>query len=234
MDRKLINGEMKSRDEAVLDNLGLVRKLANSFLLKAKKADLDFEDMESIGVIGLLKAFDEFEPERGYKFSTYACPKIIGEFRNSFRMGHEAGMRYPDNIRQKAIKVKKLGIEALPPEKVAERLGITVKSAELTLEFILSPVPVRLDSHYGNDEDTPMYEVIGKTEDRSSAVVNDFLRYCTKKEQEAVNILMAGGTHKEISSYWGNTRSAAWPTIKKVRSKLIRYMNEEKIHLKQA
>jgi RNA polymerase sporulation-specific sigma factor len=234
MDRKLINGKLKTRDEAVLDNMALVRKVANGFKLKAKKAGFEFKDMESIGAIGLMKAFDKFDPNMKNEFSTYAVVTIFGELQNTFRQGHEKGLRYPDHIRRKALHAKRMEIEHLPVEEMAKWLDVTIARAKLIKEFIFAPQSIRLDSVVSEDNDNLMHDLIGNTEDTTSVFVNDFLQYCTQKEQDVVRILMAGGTQKDVATYWGNVRSAAWPTVKKVRKKLATYMNDERIYLKRA
>ncbi|MGH8962186.1 MAG: SigB/SigF/SigG family RNA polymerase sigma factor [Jatrophihabitantaceae bacterium] len=69
------------RDELVVLNTPLVRYLARRF--KETKEPLD--DLVQVGMIGLLKAIDRFEPSRGLEFSTYAVPTILGEIKRYFR-----------------------------------------------------------------------------------------------------------------------------------------------------
>jgi RNA polymerase sigma-B factor len=69
------------RDELVVLNTPLVRYLARRF--KDTKEPLD--DLVQVGMIGLLKAIDRFDPSRGLEFSTYAVPTIVGEIKRYFR-----------------------------------------------------------------------------------------------------------------------------------------------------
>ena len=62
-------------------HLPLVRYLARRFTGR----NTPFEDIVQVGAIGLLKAIDRFDPERGLEFSTYATPTILGEIRRYFR-----------------------------------------------------------------------------------------------------------------------------------------------------
>ena len=66
-------GDKQSRDYLVEMNMKLVYKMANIYRNK-----IDFDTAVQEGSIGLIKAIDRFEPDRGFKFSTYAVPYIKG------------------------------------------------------------------------------------------------------------------------------------------------------------
>ncbi|MGN1480496.1 sigma-70 family RNA polymerase sigma factor [Porcipelethomonas sp.] len=68
---------------AAEENLGLVHLCANKF----RGRGIEYDDLYSAGCIGLLKAIDAFDSERGVKFSTYAVPVILGEIKRLFRDG---------------------------------------------------------------------------------------------------------------------------------------------------
>lgn len=58
-------------------NVGLVRALVPRFLGRG----IEYDDLFQAGCEGLIKAAAHFDPDRGYKFSTYAVPVILGEMR---------------------------------------------------------------------------------------------------------------------------------------------------------
>ena len=74
---------MDNRDRFISGNIGLVHSCARRFLGRG----IEYEDMLQAGCVGLVKAFDGFDRERGVKFSTYAVPVILGEIRRLFREG---------------------------------------------------------------------------------------------------------------------------------------------------
>ena len=63
--------------------MGLVHSCAGKF----KGKGVEYDDLFQAGCVGLVKAADGFEPERGFAFSTYAVPVILGEIRRIFRDG---------------------------------------------------------------------------------------------------------------------------------------------------
>lgn len=69
------------KEEFVKNNLGLVHSCAHRF----KGRGIEYDDLFGAGCIGLVKAIDAFDEERGVRFSTYAVPVILGEMRRLFR-----------------------------------------------------------------------------------------------------------------------------------------------------
>ena len=67
----------------ITENMGLVHTCVKKFLGR----EIEYEDLYQAGCMGLVKAFDAFDTERGVRFSTYAVPVILGEMRRLFRDG---------------------------------------------------------------------------------------------------------------------------------------------------
>jgi RNA polymerase sigma-B factor len=70
-----------ARDRLIEENLPLVRALTRRYAGRSEQ----YEDLVQIGTIGLIKAIDRFELERGVEFKRYAIPMIIGEIKRHFR-----------------------------------------------------------------------------------------------------------------------------------------------------
>jgi len=73
----------QSRDDMIEKNMGLVHSCAHRFQGKG----IEYEDLFQAGCMGLIKAVDAFDWDRGVRFSTYAVPVILGEMRRLFRDG---------------------------------------------------------------------------------------------------------------------------------------------------
>src|SRR5881398_3162204 len=69
------------RDELVAAHLGLAEYLARRFSNRGEPMD----DLVQVASLGLLKAVDRFDPERGVEFSTYATHTVVGELKRHFR-----------------------------------------------------------------------------------------------------------------------------------------------------
>lgn len=75
------SGDAKARDTLCQENMGLVWNVVKKFSVQG----VDSEDLAQTGMIGLLKAIDNFDESFSVKFSTYAVPMIIGEIRRFLR-----------------------------------------------------------------------------------------------------------------------------------------------------
>ena len=96
------------------------------------------EDVQQVARLGLLKAIDGFEPDRGKPFEAYAVPTILGEIRRFFR-DRIWTVRLPRSLSELAIKVEAateqttMSWAALDPAELAERLGISMEDVLETL-----------------------------------------------------------------------------------------------------
>lgn len=118
--------ERLDRDRFIEENLGLVHSLCRRFAGRG----IEYDDLYQAGCIGLIKATDAFDEQRGLCFSTYAVPVIMGEMRRLFRDGgavkvsrsvKELGMKIN---REKQIMEQKLCREPTVSE-LAEKLEVS-------------------------------------------------------------------------------------------------------------
>ncbi|MBV8488997.1 MAG: SigB/SigF/SigG family RNA polymerase sigma factor [Candidatus Eremiobacteraeota bacterium] len=108
------------RDELVIAHLNLVRFLAVKFANRGEPLD----DLIQVGTVGLLKAIDRFDLERGVEFTTYATPTIVGEIKRYFRDKGWA-VKVPRRLQELNLAVNRAG------DKLAIELGRSPTVAEL-------------------------------------------------------------------------------------------------------
>lgn len=134
------------RNSVVSSNIGLVHSCAHKF----KGRGIEYEDLFQAGCIGIIKAADAFDTERGVKFSTYAVPVILGEIKRLFRDG--GSIKVSRSIkelagkinREREIFIRKNGCEPtiselaaaleLPPEDIAQAVGACTPVMSLTAD----------------------------------------------------------------------------------------------------
>src|SRR5947199_9165254 len=74
-------GDRHARERLIEDNMPLARSLAVQY----RHAREPLEDLCQVAMLGLVKAVDRFQPDRGIAFASYAVPTILGELRRHFR-----------------------------------------------------------------------------------------------------------------------------------------------------
>ncbi len=84
------------------ENIGLVHSIAKRFTGRG----VDYEDLFQSGCIGLIKAVDHFDESKGFKFSTYAVPVIMGEIRRLFRDG--GAIKVSRSLKEKSVRAQVL------------------------------------------------------------------------------------------------------------------------------
>ena len=91
-----------ARDRAFQRYLPLARSLAGRY----RRSEEPIEDLEQVAGIGLLKAIDRFDPDRGAAFSSFAVPTILGELRRHFRDTTWA-LRVPRQLQELTLKIER-------------------------------------------------------------------------------------------------------------------------------
>lgn len=90
----------EKREKQIVDNMGLVHSIANRF----RNRGAEYDDLFQAGCIGLIKAVDNFDESKGFAFSTYAVPVIMGEIKRIFRDG--GPIKVSRSLKEKSIKVQ--------------------------------------------------------------------------------------------------------------------------------
>lgn len=139
--RKAHSGDSAARDKLIEGNLRLVLSVVQRFANRGENMD----DLFQVGVIGLIKAIDNFNLDLDVRFSTYAVPMCIGEIRRYLRDDNPVRVsRSMRDTAYKAMQVKErltneLGKEP-PVEEIAKELGMKKSDVVLALEAIVDPV----------------------------------------------------------------------------------------------
>ena len=139
--KKAHAGDMQARDKLIKGNLRLVLSVVQRFANRNENMD----DLFQVGVIGLIKAIDNFNLDLDVRFSTYAVPMCIGEVRRFLRDSNPVRVsRSMRDTAYKAMQVKeKLTNERgnePTVEEIAKELDMKKSDVVIALEAIVDPV----------------------------------------------------------------------------------------------
>ncbi len=151
---------MTARDRMIEDNIGLVHTCARRFHGRGP----EYEDLFQAGCVGLVKAVDGFDESRGFCFSTYAVPLIIGEMRRLFRDG--GSVRVSRTIRELSLKAsrvrEKLTASLQREPTVGEIAAVLGKTPEETAQALAANLPTLSLTRGGEEDDGEQIDLPGE------------------------------------------------------------------------
>ncbi len=114
------DGDERAREQVLLELMPLVRALAARYAGRGEA----FEDLVQVGSIGLIKAVDRFDIDRGVDISSYAVPTIVGEIRRHFRDKAWA-LHVPRRLKELSVRLSRV------LDQLTNQLGRSPTIAEL-------------------------------------------------------------------------------------------------------
>jgi RNA polymerase sigma-B factor len=157
--------DRRLRNELIERHLGIAHHLARRYRHRGVADD----DLVQVATIGLLKAVDRFDPERGASFASFATPTILGELRRYFRDSTWA-VRVPRQLQERVLAIS----AAVGP--LAQRLARSPSPAEIAVETGLTEEEVlealEADGAYGTTSLEPASET-GTRPDTTMRLADD-------------------------------------------------------------
>ena len=170
------DGDLQAREQLIEQYMSLVRSLARRYSYRGEQ----LEDLVQIGAIGLIKAIDRFDLERGVELTTYATPNIIGEIKRHFR-DKGWSVRVPRGLQELNVQLSRLmeqltvqlGRSPSIPE-LAKAAGVEEEQVLEALESgrAYSSLSLSVGGGGGDDDDLDPLESIG-TEEHQYQVSED-------------------------------------------------------------
>ena len=200
----------KARDKMINGNLRLVLSVIQRFTNRGENPD----DLFQVGVIGLIKAIDNFNPTLDVRFSTYGVPMIIGEIRRFLRDNNS--VRVSRSMRDTAYRAMQIKEQLTNKnnreptvEEIAKIMEMPKEQVVLALEAIVEPVslyePVFSD---GNDTIYVMDQISDKknTDEHwtDSLTISSAIQKLNDKEKMIINKrFFEGRTQMEVADEIG-------------------------------
>ncbi len=198
-----------ARDKMIKGNLRLVLSVIQRFQNRSENPD----DLFQVGVIGLIKAIDHFDPTLNVRFSTYGVPMIIGEVRrylrdnNSVRVSRSMRDTAYHAMQTKEKLTNKLNREPTV-EEIAKAMDMPKDSVVLALEAIVDPVslyePLFSD---GNDTIYVMDQIGDLSDDKDwidEISMRDAIKSLGEREKKIIGLrFFKGKTQMEVADEIG-------------------------------
>jgi RNA polymerase sigma-B factor len=170
------DGDLQAREQLIEQYMSLVRSLARRYSYRGEQV----EDLVQIGAIGLIKAIDRFDLERGVELTTYATPNIIGEIKRHFR-DKGWSVRVPRGLQELNVQLSRL-VEQLTVQlsrsptipELAKAAGVEEEEVLEALESgrAYTSLSLSVGGGGGDDDDLDPLESLG-TEEHQYEVSED-------------------------------------------------------------
>lgn len=176
------------REELICDNLGLVHACANRFRNKG----IEYDDLFSAGCLGLVKAADGFDELRGFAFSTYAVPAILGEMKRLFRDG--GAVKISRALKERAREAAKLREEmtaALSREPTLRELAAKMQVSEYEMAQLVNlsmPVASLTELHEENDRQIDIPVESEEEEIQNKLALSEVLKILPENDRRLIEL----------------------------------------------
>jgi RNA polymerase sigma-B factor len=217
-DRELLrryhhDGDVEARERLIEQYLPLVRSLARRYSYRGEQ----LEDLVQVGCIGLIKAIDRFDVDRGVELTTYATPNIIGEIKRHFR-DKGWSIRVARGLQELNVKLSKLIEELTVQLERSPTIPELAKAASVEEEEVLealetgqaySTLSLSAPSSGDDNEDLDPLESLGALEpeyevSEDRAVLAPGLRVLDERERKILQLRFYDGlTQSQIAQQVG-------------------------------
>lgn len=222
------------RNILIEKNLFIAKILSKKYMNKG----VDYEDIYQVASLALIYAVDRYDVSKGFEFSSFATPTIVGEIKKYFR-DKVWTLKIPRRIQDlnKKISNAKVFLEqehkhTPTPHEIAEYLGVTDEEVLEAMEASYGYQPISLDmpsSEDSEDKDVTLGDRIGAEEDNFAQIEHkDFIEKFSKNLNEyEVKILsgrfFSGKTQSAIAEELGISQM----TVSRLEKKIIEKLKKE-------
>lgn len=211
------------RDTFILENMGLVGMVVNELAYRiTDNPFIDREDLTNIGAIGLIKAYDRFDPSYEVQFSTYAVPMIMGEIQRYLRDNLDA-VRFTRQSKTDYYAISSANLLNEEPSIIADTLEIPIVRVENALDYYRCKSIDSLDRELQDDEgsSTTLASTVGTEVDFDSDLeIELFLEKLDKRTRKIVELRLQDLTQAEIGKIMGVTQVQISRNLAKLQEKL--------------
>lgn len=202
-------GSKAARDKLIKGNLRLVLSVIQRFTGRGE----DIDDLFQIGVVGLIKAINNFDLSKEVRFSTYCVPMITGELRRHLRdYSHVRVSRSLRDLAYKAIQAReRLSAQNQREptvQEIADDIGAKREDVVIALESISDPISIYEPVYSDSGDTVYILDQISDKNDVESRLdelyIRDAINNLGKREREILYLrYLQGRTQTEVAAEIG-------------------------------
>ena len=229
--KKAHSGDKKAREELINGNLRLVLSVLQQFVSRSDSPD----DLFQVGVVGLIKAIDNFDLSQNVQFSTYAVPMIIGEIRRYLRDNNSIRVsRSLKDIAYKAMHVKERLISKNSKEptisEIAKELDLPKEDVVFALDAIADPVSLFEPIYHDGGEAIYVMDQVKDTKNvdenwLENIALSEAMKHLDEREKHILNLrFFQSRTQMEVAEEIGISQAQVSRLEKSALKQLRKYV----------
>jgi RNA polymerase sigma-B factor len=230
-------GDRRARDELIERFLPLARKLARRYIPSSEP----YEDLVQVASLGLVKAVERFDPERGFAFTSFAVPTIVGELKRYFRDSGWA-LHVDRGAQERARKITDAQQQISARTGRAPTVSVIAQYLEISEEEVLDGLQtadaydaISLDAPLQSDDDgaSSRLDALGDEDERlnmvdDQATISAAARHLPRRERQILYLRFGQDlTQTEIAEQVGVSQMQVSRLLRKSLAQL-RALTEER------
>ncbi|MDO5301398.1 MAG: SigB/SigF/SigG family RNA polymerase sigma factor [Tissierellia bacterium] len=222
------------RDILIEEHLYIAEILAKKYVGRG----IEYDDIFQVASVGLIYAVERYNPEKGYEFSSFATPTIVGEIKKYFR---DKGwtIRVPRRVQELSKKINNAKVSLAQKyqktptiQDIAEFLNITPAEVLEVMEASKVYAPQSLDLTYegsGDDREVNLVDLIGEEEAYFDKIeINDFITRAMENFNEVEKtILIDRYYNKKTQVSIAEKLGISQMTVSRIEKKILEKMRKE-------
>ncbi len=224
----------KLRQELITDHLYIAEILAKKYVNRG----IEYDDLFQVASIGLIYAIDRYDVEKGYEFSSFATPTIVGELKRHFR---DKGwvIRVPRRIQELSKKVNQARnilaqqLQKQPTiDEIADFIGVSAEEVLETMEAAKVYAPQSLDKSLdvnSDDREMNLNDIVGEEDSNFEAIdFKDMMHYTMERLNDLEKkILIYRYFDKKTQVAIAEELDISQMTVSRIEKKIIKKFRED-------
>lgn len=231
--KKLNQNRFDTLDECVSKNKNLVYKASNRYRGLCRVIGLDYEDLVSEGMIGLIRAYERYDHTKGLPFEPYAFKHIWGKVF-TYVNRNKSLIRPSQAINKVITDINNMGLSNKPIEVISKQLDCKEKRVVQALTMMKNDHILSLDKPNLENSDFNFYDIISGHHDNTSIEVKEFISTLSSLELRMLKALTSGYSHRDAAKKLNISKTQFNLVLKQIREQANMFfqwnIKEEEVH----
>lgn len=234
MKMKIINGKELSLEGTIMEHGKLVHSVCHSLKMYASSVGFDYDDLHSVGIIGLIDAYEKYDSSLNNRFSSFAVPLI--RFSIMVELNKQTPTyKYPRETRENANLIHKNDWGNKSIEFIMDKLDLPRTKVVEAMDCLVGRFPIAPAAKNGNDDNGEdndglnLHNTIGEHDENFTNVeLEEFKNMLSEIDYEVFKLRKQAYTQVEIAKTLNVSQPTVSRSIKNIKKMYLYYLKRNK------